>query len=57
MHCIVKKTLRKIVENDNHYLIKVKGNQPRLKAALEETIILTEPIGYHKEEEIGRAHV
>ena len=43
LHC--KKTLRKIVENDNHYLVKVKGNQPKLKAAIEETIILSDLSG------------
>ena len=57
MRCIVKKTLIKIVENDNHYLVKVKGNQPKLKAAIEETIIMSEPIGYHKEETIKRGRL
>jgi len=57
MLCIVKKTLIKIVENHNHYLVKVKGNQPKLKAAIEETIILSEPIGYHKEETIKRGRL
>jgi predicted transposase YbfD/YdcC len=54
MPCIVKKTLHKIVEKGNHYLVKVKGNQPRLKSALEETIILSQPISYHREEEMVR---
>ena len=57
MPCIVKKTLRKIVDNGNHYLIKVKGNQPKLKAALEDTIILNGPIGYHKEAALKRGRL
>ena len=57
MPCIVKKTLRKIVEHGNHYLVKVKGNQPKLKAVLEDTIILNEPIGYHKEEALKRGRL
>jgi hypothetical protein len=32
----------------------VKGNQPNLKKALEETIITTDPISYHREEELIR---
>ena len=57
MLCTVKKTLRKIVENDNHYLVKVKSNQPKLKAAIEETIILREPVSSHREENISRGRL
>jgi len=57
MLCIVKKTLHKITENGNHYVVKVKGNQPKLKMAIEETIINTEPISYHKEEAITRGRL
>ena len=32
-------------------------NQPRLKAALEETILLNEPIGYHKEETLQKGRL
>jgi predicted transposase YbfD/YdcC len=35
-------------------VVKVKGNQPRLKSAIEETIVFCESIGYYKEEEITR---
>jgi len=54
MPCTVKKTLQKIVEKGNHYLIKVKGNQPKLKLAIEETVISSDPIAYHREKEISR---
>ncbi len=37
--------------------MKVKGNQPKLKAALEDTIILNEPVGYHKEEALKRGRL
>ena len=57
MLCIVKKTLKKIVESGNHYLVKVKGNQPKLKAAIEDTIILGEPVAYHKEEKISKGRL
>jgi predicted transposase YbfD/YdcC len=52
-----KKTLHKIVEKGNHYLVKVKGNQPKLKAAIEETIILNEATAYHLEEKISRGRL
>jgi predicted transposase YbfD/YdcC len=53
----VKKTLNKIVSGENHYLVKVKGNQPRLKSAIEETIIACQPIGYYREEAIKRGRL
>ncbi len=37
--------------------MKVKGNQPRLKAAIEETVINSEPVGYHREEAITRGRL
>jgi predicted transposase YbfD/YdcC len=57
MLCTVKKTLHQIVESDNHYLIQVKGNQPKLKTAIQETVILNEPIAYHREEAIVRGRL
>jgi predicted transposase YbfD/YdcC len=57
MHYTVKKTLNKIVEKGNHYLVKVKGNQPKLKTAIEETIINSEPIACHCEEELTRGRL
>jgi len=57
MPYIVKKTLNTIVSGKNHYLVKVKGNQPKLKSAIEETIICSEPIGCHKEEVITRGRL
>jgi predicted transposase YbfD/YdcC len=57
MLCTVKKTLHKIVSGKNHYLVKVKGNQPKLKLAIEETIIFSEPIGYYVEEAITRGRL
>jgi hypothetical protein len=53
LHC--KKTPDKIVATGNHHAVKVKGNQPKLKEALEETIINTQLVGYHIEEEIIRS--
>jgi len=38
-------------------VVKVKSNQPKLKSAIEETIILSEPIGYYKEEAIKRSRL
>jgi len=35
-------------------VVKVKGNQPRLKSAIEETVSLSQPISYYKEEKIIR---
>lgn len=57
MHCIVKKTLSKIITGGNHYLIKVKGNQPKLKTAIEETICSSKPVGYHREEAISKGRL
>jgi predicted transposase YbfD/YdcC len=53
----VKKTLNKIVSGGNHYLVKVKGNQPKLKLAIEETIISNDPIGCHVEEAVTRGRL
>ena len=59
MPCTVKKTLSKIVTGGNHYTVKVKGNQPKHKQSIEETIIYSEPIDYHIEQEIvsGRCEI
>jgi predicted transposase YbfD/YdcC len=37
--------------------VKVKGNQPKLKSAVEESVILSEPIAYHREEAITRGRL
>ena len=37
--------------------MKVKGNQPKLKLAIEETVINYEPISYHVEEAITRGRL
>jgi predicted transposase YbfD/YdcC len=57
MRCIVKKTLHKIVEQGNHYLVKVKGNQPKLLQAIEETVVMSSPTDFYKEEEISRGRL
>ena len=54
MRCIVKKTLNKIVGKGNHYVVKVKNNQPKLRQALEKTTKTTKPIDSHVEEKIIR---
>ncbi|GHT75492.1 hypothetical protein FACS189456_7270 [Bacteroidia bacterium] len=54
MPCIVKKTLNKIVSTGNHYVVKVKNNQPKLKQALEQTIINNAPIDYYCEQKKTR---
>ena len=38
-------------------MVKVKANQPKLKTAIEETVITSEPIAYHKEEELSRGRL
>jgi hypothetical protein len=57
MPCTVKKTLNKIVSGNNHYVVKLKGNQPKLNLAIEETIISSEPSGYHREAAITRGRL
>ena len=37
MHCIVKKTLEAIADSHNHFLVKVKANQPTLLKAAKDT--------------------
>lgn len=54
---IVKKTLKLIVKSGNHYLVKVKANQPKLKTAIEETIMLNKPIGFYREESLKRGRL
>ena len=54
MDAIVKKTLHKIAEKGNHYVVKVKGNQHSLKSTIKETISRSQPISYFKEEKISR---
>jgi predicted transposase YbfD/YdcC len=53
----VKKTLQKIHESGNHYTVKVKANQPKLKTALEETLVFCEPISSFREEAIIRGRL
>jgi predicted transposase YbfD/YdcC len=57
MPCIVKKTLNLIVSKGNHYLVKVKGNQRRLKSALEDTIIVSDPFSSFFEESLVRGRL
>lgn len=38
MHCIVKKTLQTIIDSHNHFLVKVKANQPTLLKAIKNTV-------------------
>lgn len=45
------------MKSGNHYLVKVKANQPNLKTAVENTIHSTDPIGYYREEEISRGRL
>ena len=35
-------------------MVKVKNNQPKLRSAIEETVIFSEPIAYHRQEELIR---
>jgi predicted transposase YbfD/YdcC len=37
--------------------VKVKGNQPKLKAAVEETIVTSQPVASYTEEEITRGRL
>jgi predicted transposase YbfD/YdcC len=56
MPCIVKKTLEVILESNNHYLVKVKANQPKLLASLNQTIdsCSAMEVHIHKERSRGR---
>lgn len=38
MPCIVKKTLQTIIDSHNHFLVKVKANQPTLLKAIKNTV-------------------
>lgn len=44
----------KIIEAACHYLVKAKADQPKLLAALEETLVESEPVDYFMEEAISR---
>lgn len=54
---IVKKTLLKIVKNHNHYVVKVKKNQPKLLENIKNTISNTRSIDYHISEQIRRGRL
>lgn len=54
MRFIAKKTLAIIVRSDNHYMVKVKGNQGRLLRAIKAHIAASEPIGLFTEREYNR---
>lgn len=48
-----------IIKSGNHYLIKVKGNQPKLKSAIEAVLSKGHPTGsYRTQEQIrGRLEI
>ncbi len=54
MPYIVKKTLQKIVESENHYVVKVKANQPKLLKAVKETVENTIATQRHIKKEKNR---
>lgn len=55
-HYIVKKTLQIIIEKENDYLVKVKGNQPNLLNATKDIVAATKPVSrfVQKENKRGR---
>ena len=53
-HCIVKKTLQIIIDNQSDYLVKVKGNQPNLFNAVKEIVDSTNPISAYTKSERSR---
>lgn len=57
MPCIVKKTLQEIVKSENHYLVKVKGNQPKLLESVKQTVIESKPVSSYTEEAIVRGRL
>ena len=54
MRFIAKKTLTLITDSGNHYLAKVKGNQPRLLRAIEAHVSKAEPIDCFTTDERSR---
>ena len=54
MRSIAKKTLAIIAQSSNHYLVKVKGNQPRLLRAIENHISDSNPLSRLTQSEFNR---
>lgn len=54
MHFIVKKTLTLIANTGNHFVAKVKANQPRLLRAIEAHVSRREPIEHFRTDERSR---
>ena len=54
MRFIAKKTLNRIAAGGNHYVVKVKDNQKKLKNAIEYTILSSKPIDVYKTTEQNR---
>lgn len=53
----VKKTLERIVETQNHYVVKLKANQPKLLAAARQTVENSRAIDSHYQEEKSRGRL
>jgi predicted transposase YbfD/YdcC len=54
MPCIVKKTLQTIIDSHNHFLVKVKANQPALLKAVKNTVQRFSPVETLLIKEINR---
>lgn len=54
MRCTAKKTLAIIVRSNNHYMVKVKGNQGRLLRAIKAHVATSEPMEYFSAHEYNR---
>jgi len=54
MHCIVKKTLKLILDSGNNFLVKVKGNTSRLLNAIKYIAETTKAVSIIQEKEINR---
>lgn len=57
MHFTVKKILHPIANTHNHFLVKVKANQPKLLKALKDTITQGQPIAYLECKETNRGRI
>jgi predicted transposase YbfD/YdcC len=46
--------LKTVIETGNDYVVKVKGNQPKLLKAVKQTVETSEPVDFHKTAEKSR---
>lgn len=54
MHCIVKKTLKLIIDSENNYIVKLKANQRKLLNTVKHIVETTKAISNAEEKETKR---